>query len=72
MSKYKYKEKDDIVYVKENDQIVSRYTIDKHWVEKNISEKDNIIKVRLYNRMKGYLDCEILINNDIIQKIPTK
>lgn len=72
MSKYKYKEKDDIVYVKENDQIVARYTIDKHWVEKNISEKDNIIKVRLYNRMKGYLDCEILINNDIIQKIPTK
>lgn len=70
MSKYKYKEKDDIVYVKENDQIVARYTIDKHWVEKNISEKDNIIKVRLYNRMKGYLDCEILINNDIIQKIP--
>lgn len=72
MSKYKYKEKDDIVYVKENDQIVARYTIDKHWVEKNISEKDNIIKVRLYNRMKGYLDCEILINNDVIQKIPTK
>lgn len=70
MSKYKYKEKDDIVYVKENDQIVARYTIDKHWIEKNISEKDNIIKVRLYNRMKGYLDCEILINNDIIQKIP--
>lgn len=70
MGKYKYKEKDDIVYVKENDQIVARYTIDKHWIEKNISEKDNIIKVRLYNRMKGYLDCEILINNDIIQKIP--
>lgn len=70
MSKYKYKEKDDIVYVKENDQIVARYTIDKHWIEKNISEKDNIIKVRLYNRMKGYLDCKILINNDIIQKIP--
>lgn len=70
MSKYKYKEKDDIIYVKENDQIVARYTIDKHWIEKNISEKDNIIKVRLYNRMKGYLDCEILINNDIIQKIP--
>ena len=55
MSKYKYKEKDDIIYVKENDQIVARYTIDKHWIEKNISEKDNIIKVRLYNRMKGYL-----------------
>ena len=72
MSKYKYKEKDDIVYVKENDQIVARYTIDKHWIEKNISEKDNIIKVRLYNRMKGYLDCEILINNDVIQKIPAK
>lgn len=70
MAKYKYKEKDNIINVLDGDNIVARYTIDRHWTEKNISEKNDIINVRLYNKMKGYIDCEISINNDEIQKIP--
>ena len=47
MAKYKYKEKDNIVKVLDGDNIVARYTIDHHWTEKNISEKNDIINVRL-------------------------
>ena len=67
---YKFKEINDIINVTENGEIVARYQVDKHWEEKNISIKDNQINIRLYNRLKGYLDCVIELNNDNIQKIP--
>jgi hypothetical protein len=72
MSKYKYKEKDGIVNVMDGDAVVARYEIDRHWTEKNISEKDGSLSIRLYNRMKGFQDCKVEINNDTIQKIPNE
>ena len=60
----------DIINVTENGETIARYQIDKHWKEKNISIKDNHINVRLYNRLKGYLDCIVELSNDNIQKIP--
>ena len=50
--------------------IDARYEIDRHWTEKNVSVKDGQLYIRLYNRMKGYLDCKIPLTNDTIQKIP--
>ena len=67
---YKFKEINDIINVTENGETIARYQVDKHWEEKNISIKDNYINVRLYNRLKGYLDCVVELNNDNIQKIP--
>lgn len=67
---YKFKEINDIINVTENGKTIARYQVDRHWEEKNISIKDNYINVRLYNRLKGYLDCIIELNNDNIQKIP--
>ena len=67
---YKFKEINDIINVTENGKTIARYQVDRHWEEKNISIKDNYINVRLYNRIKGYLDCVVELNNDNIQKIP--
>ena len=67
---YKFKEINGIINVLDNDTVVARYQIDKHWDEKNISIKDNYIYIRLYNRMKKYIDCKVELNNDNIQKIP--
>jgi len=73
MAKYKYKESGDTIEVKEGDKIVAKYEIDYHWQEKNVSIKDsNTLSIRLYNRMKGYIDCDIKLNVDDIQKIPDK
>ncbi len=66
----KYKEKDGIVNVMDGDTVVARYEVDRHWTEKNVSVKDGQLYIRLYNRMKGYLDCNIPLTNDTIQKIP--
>ena len=68
----KYKENDGITNVLDGDSIIARYKVDKHWVEKNISIRDGILNIRLYNRMKGYLDCKMELNNDSIQVIPPK
>ena len=68
--KYKFKEKDNIINVLEGDDIIARYIIDKHWEQKNVSIKDDGIHIRLYNRMKKYIDCIIKLNEDNIQKIP--
>ena len=67
----KYKEKDGIVNVMDGDTVVARYEVDRHWTEKNVSVKDGKLNIRLYNRMKGYLDCKVELNNDSIQKIPS-
>lgn len=72
MAQYKYKEKDGIVNVMDGDAVVARYEVDIHWQEKNISVKDDGIHIRLYNRMKGFQDCKVEINNETIQKIPEK
>ena len=69
---YKFKEINDIINVTENGETIARYQVDRHWEEKNISIKDNYINVRLYNRIKGYLDCVVELNNDNIQKIPNE
>ena len=46
---YKFKEKDDIISViNEDDTVVARYTVDYHWQEKNVSVRDG----RPYNEYK--------------------
>jgi hypothetical protein len=70
MGQYKYKEKDGIVNVMDGDTVVARYEVDIHWAEKNVSVKDGQLYIRLYNRIKGFLDCKIELNSDKIQKIP--
>ena len=73
MGNYKYKEKDGITNVMDGDNIIARYEVDRHWVEKNISVKDSdTLKVRVYNRIKGFLDCEVKLNVGEVQKIPIK
>ena len=73
MGNYKYKEKDGITNVMDGDNIIARYEVDRHWVEKNISVKDSeTLKVRVYNRIKGFLDCEVKLNVEEVQKIPIK
>ena len=71
---YKFKEKDDIISViNEDDTVVARYTVDYHWQEKNVSIRDGRLYIRLYNRTSGYQDCTVeLNNNDSIQKILPK
>ena len=67
----KYKEIDGIVNVIDGDTTVARYSVDRHWTEKNISVRDGRLNVRLYNRLKGYLDCIVVLSNETIQKIPS-
>ena len=71
MSNMKYKEVNGIVNVMDGDTVIARYEVDRHWAEKNVSVKDGQLNIRLYNRMKGYLDCKVELNNDSIQKIPS-
>ncbi len=70
MAQFKYKEKNGIVNVMDGDTVVAAYEVDKHWQEKNMSVKDDGIHIRLYNRMKGFRDCVIKLNNNEVQKIP--
>lgn len=73
MANYKYKEKDGIVNVMDGDNVIAKYEVDRHWIEKNVSFKDSeTLRIRLYNRMKGFLDCEVKINVEDLQKIPEK
>jgi hypothetical protein len=72
MARFKFKEDGNIVKVMEGDNVVAQYEVDYHWTEKNISVKSNSLSVRLYNRMKGFIDCEVKLNTDEIQKIPKK
>lgn len=70
MAKYKFKEKDNITNVLDGETVIAKYKIDYHWVEKNVSYKDEYLCVRLYNRMKGYIDCKVELNKEEIQNIP--
>lgn len=72
MARFKFKEDGNIVKVMEGDNVVAQYEVDYHWTEKNISVKSNSLSVRLYNRMKGFIDCEVKLNTDEVQKIPKK
>ena len=54
----------------DGDTVVARYEVDRHWTEKNVSIKDGQLYIRLYNRIKGFLDCKIPLTNNTIQKIP--
>ena len=72
MARFKFKEDGNIVKVMEGDNVVAQYEVDYHWTEKNISVKSDSLSVRLYNRMKGFIDCEVKLNTDEIQKIPNK
>ena len=70
---FKYKEKDGIISViDDSDIVVARYTIDYHWTEKNVSFRDSRLYVRLYSRTSGYQDCTVELCNDTVQKIPQK
>lgn len=68
--KYKFKEQDNIINILEGDDVIAKYRIDKHWEQKNMSIKDDGIHIRLYNRMKKYVDVIVLTNNNEIQNIP--
>ena len=72
MAIYKYKEKDGIVNVMDGDTIVARYEVDRHWQEKNASVKGDLLNIRLYNRMRGFEDCQVKLGTEEIQKIPNK
>ena len=73
MANYKYKEKDGIVNVMDGDNIIAKYEVDRHWLEKNVSQRnEETLNVRLYNRLKGFLDCEVKLNVEEVQKIPIK
>lgn len=73
MASYKYKQFGDITHVVDGDSIIAKYEVDRHWIEKNISVKDSdTLSIRLYNRMKGFLDCIVKLNVDDLQKIPEK
>ena len=67
---YKFKEDGDIINVIEGENIIARYQIDRHYVEKNISLRDNYLNIRLMNMNKKYIDCKVELNNNNIQKIP--
>ena len=70
---YKFKENDNIISViNEDDTVVARYTVDYHWQEKNVSVRDGRLYIRLYNRTSGDQDCTVGLNNDSVQKIPSK
>jgi hypothetical protein len=69
MGQYKYKEIDEIVNVMDGDTVVARYKVNKSWVEKNLSVKEDGIHIRLNNRMRKYIDCIVELNNDKIQEI---
>jgi len=62
-----YKFKEDGI---DGGNIIARYQIDRHYVEKNISLRDNYLYIRLMNMNKKYVDCKVELNNDNIQKIP--
>ena len=66
----KYKEINGITNVMDGDTVIARYEVDRHWTEKNASIRDGVLNIRLYNRLKHYLDCKVELNNDSIQKIP--
>jgi hypothetical protein len=70
MAQYKYKEKEGITSVMDGDIVIARYEVDRHWQEKNASVKEDGIYIRLYNRIKGFQDCKIELNNNDVQKIP--
>ena len=67
---YKFKEDGDIINVIDGGNIIARYQIGRHYVEKNISLKDNYLYIRLMNMNKKYVDCKVELNSDNIQKIP--
>ena len=57
----------------DGDNVIAKYEVDRHWTEKNVSFKDSeTLRIRLYNRMKGFLDCEVKLNFEDLQKIPEK
>lgn len=75
MGRYRFKDNNRIISVvdSETDETVARYEVDYHWQEKNVSVCEDYINVRLYNRIKGYLDCRVVIGNtDNVQHIPEK
>jgi len=70
MGKIKYREKENIITVMDGDTVIAKYEVDRHWQEKNISVKEDGIYIRLYNRMRGFQDCKVELNNNDVQKIP--
>ena len=61
---------DGIILVIDGDAVMARYTVDRHWHEVNVSVNGDKIKVRLYNRLKGYLDESVKFGIESVQKIP--
>jgi len=70
MGKIKYREKENIITVMDEDTVIAKYEVDRHWQEKNVSVKEDGIYIRLYNRMRGFQDCKVELNSDKVQKIP--
>lgn len=69
--KYQFKEqKDNIVFIKEDDNIVARYKLNDRWREVNYSLCDEGINIRLFDKYKKYQDAIVRLGIDEIQNIP--
>ena len=61
---------DGITTVKDGDTVVARYIVDHHWREVNSYVKDGKVFIRLFNKMRKYLDAVVETGTEEIQKIP--
>ena len=69
--KYKFEEqKDGIVFIKEDDNIIAKYKLNYRWKEVNCSVKTDGIHIRLFDKYKKYQDVVIKVGIDEIQEIP--
>ena len=69
----KFKEqKDGIILVTENDNIIAKYKVNDRWREVNSSVKEDGLHIRLFDKYKKYNDVIVKLNIDEIQYIPNK
>ena len=68
--KYKFKEqKDGIILVTENDNIIAKYKVNDRWREVNSSVKEDGLHIRLFDKYKKYKDVTIQLGIEEIQNI---
>lgn len=68
---YKFKEqKDGIIFIEEDDKVIAKYKLNDRYREVNYAFKGDVIKIRLFDRYKKYIDAEVKLNVDEVQMIP--
>lgn len=68
---YKFKEqKDGIIFIEEDDKVIAKYKLNDRYREVNYAFKGDVIKIRLFDRYKKYVDAEVKLNVDEVQMIP--